>query len=141
MIGGQAADIDGESLDPQKKMVAYIHRQKTARLFESACLMGAIVADNNTLVDVLATYGRELGCAFQIVDDLLDETSSTDRMGKITGKDNSAGKQTYPRCVGIKESRRLVATHVRQAIEVLDRFGSEADDLRDLARFVLERQG
>ncbi len=141
MIGGQSADVDGETRPPEKELVEYIHRHKTACLLESACRMGAILADaKSDMVECLGTYGRHLGCAFQIADDLLDVTSSTERLGKPAGQDQDAGKQTFPRCVGIEGSRAAADAHVQRAMEALEPFGNGADDLRALVRFVVERK-
>ncbi|HUU82108.1 MAG TPA: farnesyl diphosphate synthase [Phycisphaerae bacterium] len=140
MIGGQSADVLGQGHPPRREHVEYIHRHKTACLLESACRMGAILADASPeTMDRLGAYGQHLGCAFQIADDLLDLTSSPDRLGKATGKDVQAGKQTFPRCVGIEESRRVADQLVRCAIDALEPLGPAADDLRQLARFVVER--
>ena len=141
MIGGQSADIDGEGEPARRESVEYIHRHKTACLLESACRLGAVLADvKSDIVDRLGAYGQHLGCAFQIADDLLDLTSSTERLGKAAGKDAAAGKQTFPRCVGIQASGRVAAEHARRAIEALAPFGAAADELRELARFVVERK-
>ncbi|MHC4092992.1 MAG: polyprenyl synthetase family protein [Planctomycetota bacterium] len=141
MIGGQAADIEGEGMPPHRETVEYIHRHKTARLFESACRCGAILADTDQeTTEALAAYGAHLGRAFQIVDDLLDATSPVGRLGKEAGKGTEADKQTFPRCVGIEESRRIAASGTQKALQVLRRFGPEAEDLAELARYVLQRQ-
>jgi geranylgeranyl diphosphate synthase type II len=141
MIGGQSADVDGVAHPPQRELVEYIHRHKTACLLESACRLGAILADaKSDMVGRLGAYGQRAGMAFQIADDLLDETSSSECLGKAAGKDARAGKQTYPRCVGMEESRRAAERHVQRAIEALEPMGPEADDLRELARFVVERK-
>ncbi len=140
MIGGQAADIEGEGRPPDRALTAVIHRYKTARLFESACRLGALLADTDPgLVETLAAFGRHLGCAFQIADDLLDVSADAGTLGKNVGQDAVAGKQTFLRCVGTTESRRLASAAVEQALAMLDDFGPEADDLRDLARYAGER--
>jgi len=140
MIGGQSADIEGEGMPPDRERTDYIHRHKTARLFESACRCGAMLADTDPeTLAALARYGVHLGQAFQIVDDLLDVTSSSERLGKGVGKDVEADKQTFPRCVGIEESRRIAAASTERALAALERFGAPADDLRELARYGLER--
>ncbi|HEY3243646.1 MAG TPA: farnesyl diphosphate synthase [Phycisphaerae bacterium] len=140
MIGGQAADIMGEDAAPDPELVAFIHARKTARLFEASCRLGAIAAGARHETEAaLASFGDQLGRAFQIADDLLDLTASSEQMGKATGKDAGAGKQTYPRCFGVTESGRRAARASAQAIAALDVFGPPADDLRALARFVVER--
>jgi len=140
MMGGQAADLLGESQPPDRKLVETIHHRKTAALFEASARLGAITARaGEDLQDALGAFGRWFGLTFQIADDLLDVTGTTERTGKGVGKDVQAGKQTYPRIVGIASSRRAGERAVQAALEQLERFGPEADDLRGLARFVLER--
>ncbi len=88
------------------------------------------------IVETLGRYGRFLGVAFQITDDLLDVTATREGLGKEVGKDASSGKQTHPSCVGVEESRRAAARATRRAVEALASFGESAEDLRALARFV-----
>ena len=87
----------------------------------------------------LARFGRSFGRAFQIADDLLDLTETADNLGKRTGKDAVAGKQTYAGCVGVDEGRRTAQRMVDAAIEELAGFGDAASDLRDLVRYVVDR--
>lgn len=140
MIGGQAVDILGESQPPTAQQVARIHASKTSRLFQSACRLGAIAAavgpdDYRSISD----YGMHLGLAFQMADDLLDVTSQTEIMGKNTAKDSACGKQTYPRVVGMERAHTLATQEVDLALAALESFDNRADRLRDLARFVIER--
>jgi geranylgeranyl pyrophosphate synthase len=140
VIGGQASDIAGQSQDPSLDLTRYIHERKTAALFEGACRLGAMAGSGKA--DDVATLGRFgtcLGRAFQIADDLLDVTSSAEKMGKRVGKDGPAGKQTYPRCVGVERSRRAAEKACEDAIRELQGFGHDADDLRELARYVVSR--
>ena len=141
IIGGQTADVLGESQPPERELVEYIDLHKTARLFEGCCRMGAVVAgaDQHQL-EALGRFGRHFGTAFQIADDLLDLTSTEQQMGKRVGKDLAAGKQTYPRVAGIEASRRVAHEQVELAIAALESFGESADDLRDLARYILVRR-
>ncbi|MFQ5494892.1 MAG: polyprenyl synthetase family protein [Phycisphaerae bacterium] len=140
MIGGQAEDILGQSSAPSLDAVQSIHLKKTARLFEAACRMGGMTggADSGA-VDRLACFGRMLGRCFQIADDLLDLTADPDRLGKSVGKDDGAGKQTYPRYAGAEESRQAAADAVKEAVGWLTTFGPAADDLRALAKYVAVR--
>ncbi|MGD2109527.1 MAG: polyprenyl synthetase family protein [Phycisphaerae bacterium] len=140
MIGGQVVDIAGEAAAPSVELATYIHERKTARLFETACRLGALAgqATNDTLAR-LARYGQRLGWAFQIADDLLDLTSTSDRLGKRVGKDSEARKQTYPRCVGMERSRAAAKDAADAAMAELGSFGPEADDLRGLAAYVVDR--
>ncbi|MBX3394941.1 MAG: polyprenyl synthetase family protein [Phycisphaerae bacterium] len=140
MIGGEADDIDGESLPSSRALVHRIHRAKTARLIQSACRLGAMSADDSEAnLNRLSEYGLNLGLAFQIADDLLDETGSSELAGKRLGKDLAAGKQTYPRAIGLEASRQLAQESVERAIAAIRPFGTRADRLIDLAKYVVER--
>lgn len=140
MIGGEADDIDSESQPPSKMLVHRIHRAKTARLIQSACRLGAMSADaSESSLNRLSEYGLNLGLAFQIADDLLDETGSSELVGKRVGKDSAAGKQTYPRAIGLEASRQLAQESVERAVAAIRPFGSRADRLVDLAKYVVER--
>ncbi len=140
MIGGQVADVVGEDRPQEIELVRYVHHRKTAALFEAACRMGAIAGGaGDAQIATLGHFGRETGLAFQIADDLLDLTATAAELGKGVGKDVAHRKQTYPACVGTEESRTLASASVRRAVEALDDFGKEADCLRALARFCVER--
>lgn len=140
MIGGQTHDILGEKLPIDLALVEQIHRYKTARLLQCAARLGAVCAEaEGQETQAAATYGLHLGIAFQIADDLLDATGDAALMGKAVAKDAAAGKQTYPAAVGIEASRAAARQQVDLAIEALSIFGPEADDLRDVAHFVIDR--
>lgn len=140
MIGGQTADILGQTQTPSIELARYIHERKTASLFRVACRLGALAAcaDSGT-VNALGEFGQNLGKSFQIVDDLLDVTSTSEVLGKGVRKDSSANKQTYPQCVGTEESRAAARDTAKDAIAGLASFGPEADDLRELADYVVSR--
>ena len=140
MIGGEMADLEGETQLPKADLVTLIHAAKTARLFESCARLGAIAAGAGEAdVDSLGRYGHALGMAFQAADDLLDITGSPATLGKPTQKDGASGKQTFPRAVGMEAGRAIAARAVEQAVEALTPFGAKALRLKDLARFVVER--
>lgn len=140
MIGGQTTDILSEALAPELQLVERIHRYKTARLFESSARLGAICAGApGDVQDRAGTYGLELGRAFQIADDLLDVTGTQEELGKAVAKDAAAGKQTYPGVMGIEASRQAAREAADRAVAALDVFGPRADDLRQLALFVVNR--
>jgi len=140
MIGGQAADVEPSDGLPTLGDVEYIHDRKTASLFAACCRLGAIAADAEEAdLAALGEYGRLLGRAFQIADDLLDVTSSARELGKAAGKDAAAGKATYPGCVGVEESRRAAMESADRAAACVERFGERAGRLIDLTRFVVER--
>ncbi|MGB3087347.1 MAG: polyprenyl synthetase family protein, partial [Phycisphaerae bacterium] len=117
-----------------------IHYRKTARLIQAAAVMGAIAAGaSEHLERSLAGYGLHLGLAFQVADDILDAQSSTETLGKTAGKDEAAGKLTYVRLFGPEAARRRARAEADRAVAALAAFGHEADWLRDIARFVVER--
>lgn len=140
MIQGQGADLDGEGRPPSGELVEYIHAHKTAALLETSCRLGALCARAaDDARAALGRFGRHLGAAFQIVDDLLDATGSAQQLGKNVRKDAAAGKQTYPAAFGLEESRRRAEQEVEAALRWLEPFDGRADRLRDLARYVLRR--
>lgn len=141
MIGGQTNDIESEKLPPDLNLVREIHKGKTARLFEAAGRLGVIAAGGTeSQMAAAAGFGHHLGLAFQIADDILDVTGTAEQMGKAVAKDAEAGKQTYPAAVGLQESRRIAQDLVNQAIGSLEIFGPQANDLRALVRFVIDRK-
>jgi geranylgeranyl pyrophosphate synthase len=140
MIGGQTADVLGESQPLAPELAEYIDEHKTASLFQVACELGAL-AGHGCEAEVLAfgQFGLHVGCAFQIADDLLDVSATADVMGKKVGKDAAANKQTLPQCLGIEQSRIAASEAVAAAIAAIESFGTEAEDLRSLARYVADR--
>ncbi len=140
MIGGQALDIDPGYHPTQLPELQRLHRMKTGALLTASCRMGAIAAgaDESTLSSI-DSYGRHLGLAFQIVDDILDITSTPEQLGKATNKDEAKGKVTYPMLIGLEESRRQADEHLSAAIEAVGGLGDSAAGLRTLALFVVER--
>ncbi len=140
MIEGQGADIAGEARATDGKLVEYIHLHKTAALIETCCRLGATCAGaSDDAVTALARYGRHLGVAFQIADDLLDATGAAERVGKGVGKDAAATKQTYPAAFGLAESQTRARREIEETMRALEPFGGRADRLRELARYVIRR--
>jgi geranylgeranyl diphosphate synthase, type II len=140
MIGGQVLDIQNEGKRLSLEELENLHRLKTGALLRCACRMGAICANaDDDALGRLTAFGEHLGLAFQIVDDLLDQTSTPQQLGKATGKDQHRGKNTYPALLGLEQTR----THARQqhalALGTLTRFNASADGLRTLASFIIER--
>ncbi len=142
MVGGQALDMEftarpGVSFEELRGM----HAMKTGALITAACVAGAILA-GACVADVRRAreYGRAVGQAFQIADDILDVTSDTATLGKPAGSDERQGKTTYPALLGLEESRRLAAERSAEAVAQLEPYsGPEADFLRALARYIVER--
>ncbi len=140
MVGGQYLDIDSEEKDISFEQLKTIHRAKTGALIMAAVKMGAIggQATNEELKE-LTDYGLAVGLAFQIVDDLLDVTSSTEQLGKTAGSDAAHGKATYPSFFGIEKTRILAREAVGQAMAALKKFDHRAEPLRALASYIYSR--
>ena len=140
MIGGQVADLEAESRRASPEDLEYIHTSKTGALIRASVRVGALMGSADaSVLDALSNYGMKIGLAFQIVDDILDVVSSAEVLGKTPGKDRNTDKATYPALYGLQESRRKARQLVNEAVDSLQRLDSEADNLRELARFILER--
>jgi geranylgeranyl diphosphate synthase, type II len=141
MIAGQMADLEGEGAEGSVAMLEYIHTNKTARMFRAACVMGGICAGaKEKTLAALAEYGLKIGLGFQIQDDILDVSASSEDIGKTAGKDAEQGKMTYPAVVGMDESARILERLAADAVTALEGFGPEADVLRKLAVVLNERR-
>ncbi len=139
MVGGQCADLEAEGRPAGEALVRSIHERKTAALLAASLRMGAIASGAPaSLVADLGEYGRRVGLAFQIVDDVLDEEGGAEALGKTPGKDRAQGKATYPAAVGIAESRRIAQGLIAEAAPFADRTRA-ADLLRSLGALVLTR--
>ena len=141
MVGGQALDLDAEGSEVvDLPTLQYIHTHKTGALISAACRLGGIAGGASPdQIAALAKYGEAIGLAFQIVDDLLDETGDPDRLGKASRKDRERGKATYPGLLGQQESNRRVAELAETAVSVASGFGEAGKSLGLLARFVVDR--
>ena len=141
MIGGQVLDMEGEQRTMSLDELKNLHSRKTGALISAACRLGAISAKAGLqMLEAVTGFGQHLGLAFQIVDDLLDVTSSAEQLGKSTGKDQSKGKNTFPALMGMDRSRAEAEKQYEQAIRALEPLGNRADGLRALARFVVDRK-
>ena len=141
MIGGQIMDLEAQHTAPDAKTLEYIHRSKTGALITSCLVSGGIYAGGDTrAVEALRSFGRSVGLAFQIADDILDITQSSEQLGKTAGKDLAAEKVTYPALFGIEESTRMADTLVAEAGQALSAFGDRAGTLKSLAHFLVERK-
>ncbi len=141
MVGGQAADVEAEGRDDVDAAgLRFIHARKTGALFGAACRMGGLAGGaGGEALERLARYGETLGLMFQIADDLLDETGRSADLGKASGRDRERGKATYPRILGVAESRRAVEELADRAGELARGFGPGGEPLAGLVRFVAER--
>lgn len=140
MIGGQVMDLESEGKPIQAPVLEYIHRSKTGALLTACTHCGALAAGAaDADVRALTEYGRKIGLAFQIVDDILDMTSTSEQLGKTPGKDQKAQKATYPALYGIEASRRKTQELVEEALLRIRHFDERAEPLRALARYVSQR--
>ena len=141
MIGGQVVDLEAEHTRPDLATLEYIHRAKTAALISASIVSGGLYARaGDNAVASLRSFGQSIGLAFQIVDDVLDVTQTSEQLGKTAGKDTAAEKATYPALFGIDESLRKAETLVESAFTSLADFGPRAETLKALARFLVERK-
>lgn len=140
MVGGQALDIAGENTTFPFEHLQTIHKSKTGALIRASVITGALCggAKKKQLAQ-LTGYGEAIGLAFQIVDDLLDATSTTEVLGKSAGSDQKRGKATYPAFFGIEETRNLALNAVNQAKNVINGLGERAAPLVELADFIYAR--
>jgi len=141
MVGGQVADIECEGKVAGAAIVDYIHTHKTAALIRASIRSGAILAGASAAeLKALGVVGDSLGLAFQIMDDILDITATSEELGKTAGKDQAQQKATYPAVHGIEASRRRAQALVADAHAALAPFGERALPLRALGTFIIERK-
>ena len=140
MIGGQVLDIAAEGAEVSAEGLSEIHARKTGALITCACRMGAMIAaGDRAVLAAVTSYGRHLGLAFQIADDLLDVTGTCADTGKTTGKDRRAGKKTYPALLGVAKAREAAQEHAARAVETAEGLGERGAGLAALARFAVDR--
>lgn len=141
MVGGQMRDIEGETSRLNDRAIAQMQAMKTGALIRAAVLMGATIGGaSETQLGDLTVYAEKAGAAFQLADDLLDVTATPEQMGKATGKDAGAGKQTLVALWGIEPARRRLGELVHDALTALTALGPEADGLRATVRFFATRE-
>jgi geranylgeranyl pyrophosphate synthase len=140
MIAGQVADMDGPHVNGSRAKLEYIHMNKTAEMFAASAAMGAIAGGaTDEQLTLMIEYGMKIGLGFQIADDLLDISASTEQLGKTAGKDAEQGKLTYPALVGVEKSHEIFEKLTCEAVCALQDFGKDADILRQLATELLNR--
>ena len=141
MIGGQVKDLEAERQKPDAATLEYIHRSKTGALITASLVTGGIFAGgSHAEIQRLRDFGRSVGLAFQIVDDVLDVTQSSEQLGKTAGKDTASEKATYPALFGLEESLNRADGLVVSGCNSLDSFGQRAETLKDLAHFLVQRK-
>lgn len=141
MVGGQLLDLEGEGLALDLAALERIHRCKTGALIEASTRIGALAAGAApTLLDAFGAYGAAVGLAFQIADDVLDVTATTDQLGKTAGKDAQFRKSTYPALLGVEGARARAEALVQEGCAALRARGVLSPELERLARLVVDRQ-
>ncbi len=140
MVGGQMADLLMEGKKGNLRVLKWIHRHKTMKLIEASVVSGALLGGGKIKeIKALSIYGKNLGLAFQIIDDLLDVIGDEKKLGKRTLADEKKQKLTYPSLVGIEKTKEIAREHIEKAINSLEIFEDRAQPLREIAYFVLNR--
>jgi geranylgeranyl diphosphate synthase type II len=141
MVDGQQLDLDGEGETISLEDLDKIHQNKTGAMISVSARSGAIIAEAKDVeLEAVTNYASKLGLLFQITDDLLDVTQTTEVLGKTAGKDLTAEKATYPSIYGIEETRALAEKVRAEAIRELDMLEKPTDILREIAGFIIERK-
>jgi geranylgeranyl diphosphate synthase, type II len=143
LIGGQVLDLEGEGSEVKLSPAAlrYIHESKTAALLTASLRLGGMSANATpTQLEALTIYGRSMGLAFQVIDDILDVTQTSEKLGKSAGKDAASHKSTYPALFGLEKSRREAARLTEAAHQALAPFGKKGERLSALADYLLDRE-
>jgi geranylgeranyl diphosphate synthase type II len=141
MIGGQMMDLEAEHTKPDAKTLEYIHRSKTGALITASLVTGCYYAGAATVeLQRVRDFGRASGLAFQIADDILDMTQTSEQLGKTAGKDANAEKVTYPSLYGLEASEKMAMDLITVGCNALDSFGTRAETLKAIARYLVERK-
>ena len=141
LIGGQILDLEGEGKSLTKKQLIQIHEAKTAALLTSSLKLGAMTANvTPKKLESIETFGYNLGLAFQVIDDILDVTQTTEQLGKTAGKDEAVDKSTYPAVIGLEKSKEEAARLTKKALDSLKPFGKNSARLEEIARYMLDRE-
>lgn len=140
LIGGQVLDLEGEGKDLNKAQLVRIHEAKTAALLTSSLRLGAMTANATPAkLKAITDFGYNLGLAFQVIDDILDVTQTTEMLGKTAGKDEAVAKSTYPAILGLEKSRKEAARLTAESLKALQVFGKNGKRLEAIAHYMLSR--
>ena len=142
LIAGQVADLEAEGKKVKRSQLQFIHENKTAAILRSSVRLGAMSANADARkLSAITRFGQRLGLAFQIIDDILDVTQTSQILGKSAGKDVAARKATYPAVIGMEQSRAEARRLTREGHKALSVFRSDAaEPLHALANYLLERE-
>jgi len=140
LIAGQVADLEGEGKRTSAAQLKYIHERKTSALLCCSARLGGMSANCSTAqLNALTDFGYHVGLAFQVIDDILDVTQTSEKLGKTAGKDTKAQKATYPSIIGLEKSRKIAADLTYKAFAALKSFKGKAAALEALAEYLLKR--
>ena len=140
LIAGQVADLEGEGKKISVQDLKYIHERKTSALLSCAARLGGMSANcSPAQLEALTDFGYHVGLAFQVIDDILDVTQTSEQLGKTAGKDQAAQKATYPAILGLEKSRKIAKTLTTKAFAALKPLGKKATALNALATYLLQR--
>lgn len=141
LVGGEVLDIEGEKLEPDIRLLKTIHDRKTGSLITACCVMGGVMASaDEEQIAALEKYGQAVGLAFQIADDVLNETSTAEELGKAVGSDRKMGKQTYPALMGLEPAKCEAERHRAEAVAAVEKLTGDTTGLIELAHVVVERR-
>lgn len=141
MVGGQTVDILLEGKKAKKKELAYIHTRKTGALIRASVRIGALMAKASpSKLTALTEFGEKIGLAFQVIDDILDVTGTTEELGKSAGADNAKGKNTYPSIFGLNASSKIAGQLIDDSLNALKIFNKNAEPLAEIAGYILSRR-
>lgn len=142
MVGGQAIDLSATGQQVDQQHLEHMHRHKTGALIRASVVLGGMAGGSvsDSCLASLTSYAEAVGLAFQVQDDILDITSSTQVLGKQQGSDSQQAKSTYPNLLGLQQAQQYALQLRDQALAALDSFDSKADPLRQLADYIVQRK-
>jgi geranylgeranyl diphosphate synthase type II len=141
LVGGQVLDLEGESKQLTLEELRFVHLSKTAALLTTSVRFGGMIAGaSEDQLAALTRFGQAAGLAFQVIDDILDVTQTSEKLGKSAGKDQASEKSTYPALIGLEASRAEAHCLTGEALGALSSFGEAGDALRGLGLYLLERE-
>lgn len=141
MIGGQVLDLEAEHKHPDAQTLEYIHRSKTGALITACLVNGGYYADGTADdIERLRCFGCKAGLAFQIADDILDVTQTSEQLGKTAGKDVKADKATYPSLYGLEKAAEMADQLVKEGCDALNPYGERAATLKEIAYYLVQRK-
>jgi len=140
LIAGQVADLEGEGKNLSVAQLRYIHERKTSALLACSVRLGGMSANCTARqLKALTDFGYNIGLAFQVIDDMLDVTQTTEKLGKTAGKDEAAAKATYPAIVGLEKSKKIANQLTNKAFSALKIFKTKSTTLEAMAEYLLKR--